>query len=195
MRIALALFLLALPALPQALEVFVSGGPTFVNNANIGQFALTPDEPRYRLTDGFRISIMAGLNTGSRIGHEVGYAYLRTQLRSELAGETSESGVGGHQAIYNFFFHLTRDGTRGRPYVFGGANLANYVSPGGGGASGGGDTKFGLQYGGGIKIRFYEIFGFRIGAHQFTSPKPFNLTGRSGWVRFSEISVGFGLML
>src|SRR5947209_13622212 len=40
--------------------------------------------------------------------------------------------------------------------------------------SGGGSTKFGYNYGAGVKVRVLEIFGVRVDYRQYATPKPFD---------------------
>jgi hypothetical protein len=72
--------------------------------------------------------------------------------------------------------------------------FANYVPPGSSATSGGGDNKFGFNYGGGVKVRVTSLFGLRFDVRQSTTPKPFDLPLREGWLRQTEISAGFGVI-
>jgi len=130
------------------------------------------------------------LNNESHFGHEVQYAYSRTQLN--ISG--SKQGMAIHQGGYNFLIYATPEGTRVRPFATGGVLFANYVPPGSSATSGGGDNKFGFNYGGGVKVRVTSLFGVRFDVRQATTPKPFDLPLREGWLRQTEISAGFGVL-
>jgi opacity protein-like surface antigen len=143
-----------------------------------------------KLENGFRFSFRMTLNNDAFFGHEVQYAYSRSQLN--ISG--SEQGMAIHQGGYNFLLYATREGTRIRPFATGGVMFANYVPPGSSAASGGGDNKFGFNYGGGVKVRVSSLFGLRFDLRQYTTPKPFNLDLREGWLRQTEVSAGFGVM-
>jgi opacity protein-like surface antigen len=143
-----------------------------------------------QLEDGFRFSFRMDLNTESRFGHEVQYAYSRTKLN--ILG--TEQGMAIHQGGYNFLVYATHEGTRFRPFATGGVMFANYVPPGSSATSGGGDNKFGVNYGGGLKVRVTSLFGLRLDVRQATTPKPFNLELRQGWLRQTEVSGGFGVL-
>jgi hypothetical protein len=98
-----------------------------------------------------------------------------------------------HQGGYNFLLYATKEGTRIRPFATGGIGFANFVPPGASAASGGGNSKFQVNYGGGVKVHVASIFGVRLDVRQYTSPKPFSLPLAEGWLRQTEISGGFGV--
>jgi hypothetical protein len=76
-----------------------------------------------------------------------------------------------------------------------GVHFSNYVPPGSSAQLGGGQNKFGIQYGGGIKVKISGPVGIRFDVHQFTNGKPFGLPGASGWIRQTEVSAGVAFML
>ena len=135
------------------------------------------------------------LNSGDFKGHETGYAYNRTQLVQNGEGASSQTGMAIHQGFYNYLLYPTREGSRIRPFAAGGVHFANYVPPGASATSGGGSTKFGVNYGGGIKIRVSERFLLRFDARQFLNPKPFGLINPGGWIRMNEYSTSLAFVL
>ena len=186
----LALALLCLPGmlLGQTAEFSITGGVSRLNNANIGDLGTD----NYRLKDGFRIGFRTTLNTWRYIGQEFGYGYNRTQL-SSAAGD---SGMAIHQGFFNFLLYATRDGSVVRPFVTGGGHFNNYTPPGTSVTSGGGSTKLGFNYGGGVKVRVSPIFAIRFDVRNYQNGKPFSfLTGRSGLIGQLEVSAGFGLVI
>jgi hypothetical protein len=76
-----------------------------------------------------------------------------------------------------------------------GVHFSNYEPPGAPVQLGQGNNKFGINYGGGVKIRLKGPLGIRFDVHQFTNGKPFGLTGASGWIRQTEISGGIAWMM
>src|SRR5689334_56087 len=122
----------------QLFEVWFNGGQSLMSNNGLGTLAPvggTKDD--VKLEDGFRFSFRMALNNESHFGHEVQYAYSRTQLN---IGGVNE-GMAIHQGGYNFLLYATREGTRVRPFATGGVMFANYVPPGSSATSGGGDNK------------------------------------------------------
>jgi opacity protein-like surface antigen len=177
----------------QFTEFWFSGGESLISNGNLGtDLAFGGNQSDYQLTDGFRFALRATFNNPARFGHEVFYSYSRTQLRYNPAA--TETGMAIHQGGYNFLLYATREGWRIRPFATGGLEFANYVPPGSSAASGGGDTKFGFNYGAGMKMRLVSIFGLRLDFRQYTTPKPFNLYMKEGWIRQNEISAGIGVL-
>ena len=179
----------------QLFEAWFNGGQSLMSNSGLGS-----DLPAsagglkndFALEDGFRFSFRMALNNDSHFGHEVQYAYSRTKL--DEPGSVP-MGMAVHQGGYNFLLYATNEGTRIRPFATGGVMFANYVPPGASAAQGGGDNKFGFNYGGGVKVRVTSIFGLRFDVRQYTTPKPFSLPYlRQGWLRQTEVSAGFGVM-
>ena len=175
----------------QLFEVWFNGGQSLLSNKGLGTLATVGGNKNdVQLEDGFRFSFRMTLNNESHFGHEVQYAYSRTQLN--ILGD--KQGMAIHQGGYNFLIYATPEGTRVRPFATGGVMFANYVPPGSSATSGGGDNKFGFNYGGGVKMRLTSLFGVRFDVRQATTPKPFDLPLRQGWLRQTEVSAGFGVL-
>ena len=200
----------------QLFEVWFNGGESLMSNKGLGTFNVdangapvagaTKDD--VQLGDGFRFSFRMTLNNESHFGHEFQYAYSRTTLDVPAQPGTvgtvlspgiaptpaSSQGMAIHQGGYNFLLYATHEGTRIRPFATGGVGFSNYVPPGSSAASGGGYNKFGVNYGGGVKVRITSLFGVRLDVRQYTTPKPFSLPLAQGWLRQTEISAGFGVL-
>ena len=188
--------LLAIPVWSQALEMAVGGGVSRLTNGGLGKVdAASAQQNDYSLKGGFRLVMRMTMNSGDFKGHETGYAYNRTQLVQNGFGFSSQTGMAIHQGFYNYLLYPTREGSRIRPFAAGGVHFANYVPPGASATSGGGSTKFGVNYGGGIKIRVSERFLLRFDARQFLNPKPFGLINPGGWIRMNESSTSLAFVL
>jgi hypothetical protein len=145
------------------------------------------------LDDGWRMIFRLTLNNWRFFGHEFGYAYNRTAL-VQPTGE--KQGMAFHQGFYNFLVYATPEGTRIRPFATGGGHFSNFVPPGTSATQGGGDNKFGVNYGGGIKVRATEKFLVRVDLRQYLTAKPFGDFGPvSGSLKQTEVSVGFSFVL
>ena len=188
------LFLSCFPAFGQFGEFWFSAGQHLLQNRGLGtdqNFGGNKND--YELTDGFRFAFRATFNGVGRTGHEVQYAYNRTQLRYNATGVSQDQGMAIHQGGYNFLLYGTGEGIRVRPFATGGVQFNNFVPPGQSASRGGGDTKLGVNYGGGVKVRLTSLFAVRADIRQYLSPKPFNLLLKEGWLRQTEISAGFGI--
>ena len=188
------LFLCSAPAWAQFGEFWFSAGQHLLQNRNLGTdatFGGAKDD--YQLTDGFRFAFRAAFNGSGKTGHEVQYAYNRTQLRHNADGTHTDTGMAIHQGGYNYLLYGTSEGIRVRPFATAGVQFNNLVPPGSSAASGGGETKIGVNYGGGVKVRITQLFALRLDVRQYVSPKPFNLNLKEGWLRQTEISAGFGI--
>jgi opacity protein-like surface antigen len=184
MRFAIVLFL-TLPVLApaQSFEGSISGGVSQISNSNIGG--------GYSLGNGFRLAFRTTVNTGDRLGYEFGYAYNRTQL--EAAGSASQ-GMAIHHGSAAPLLYATPQGSRIRPFVTVGVHFANFVPPGQTAQYGQGNTKFGINYGGGVKVKVSGPWQIRFDVRQFNTGKPFGL-GASGRLLQTEISAGIGFTM
>lgn len=184
LRLTFALALIAFAAAAQVAEIGVHGGMSLLSNNEL--------VPGVELGDGFRLGFRLTLNSYRFFGHEFGYAYNRTNLT--LSGQ--KYGMAIHQGGYNFLAYALPEGSPVRPFFTGGAHFNNYVPPGSSVTSGGGSTKFGLNYGGGVKVRVSPMFLIRADVRQYHTPKPdFFIQAPSGWLRQTELSAGFSFAL
>jgi hypothetical protein len=175
----------------QFAELWFSGGQALLSGRALGSAAVFGGSPNdFELSDGFRFAFRAAFNTPGIFGHEIQYAYNRTHLVDNL--NKTETGMAIHQGGYNFLVYATHEGKRVRPFGTGGVHFNNYVPPGSSAASGGGQTKFGVNYGGGVKVRMFSIWALRFDVREYVTPKPFDLYLKQGWLRQNEVSAGFG---
>ena len=58
------------------------------------------------------------------------------------------------------------------------------------------ETKYGVNFGGGLKFRVKENWGFRMDARQYNMSKPFNsVLGSTGRLQLYEFTVGISFMM
>ncbi len=168
-------------------EISLSFGTNRFHNNNLG----TLDGQNYYTIDGdFRMAVRLTLNTYRFFGHEIGYAYNRATLN--LAG--SGMGMSVHEGGYAFLAYATPEGSKIRPFAAGGGHFASFYPPGTGVYSGSGYTKFGFNYGGGIKVKVSPMFAIRLDVRDHATGKPFPLENRSGLLHMMEISAGLALV-
>lgn len=173
---------LAGAASAQVLELGVAGGVGRLSNSVLSE------SDGAKLKSGFRLGFRVTLNAHEYFGHEVGYAYNRTSM--EYGGATY--GMATHQGFYDLLAYARPEGSKIRPFVAGGGQFSNFVFPGLSVASGYGTTKFGGNYGAGVKVRSSDRFLIRLDYRQYLTPKPdWFLTAPKGWLRINEMSVGF----
>ncbi len=194
----LLLFGFAATAFAQVAEIGLHGGASRLASKNIGQI-VTATTPGARgldvsLADGWRFGFRLTVNNYRFLGSEFGYAYNRTQLRFETT-PPQQDGMAIHQGFYNFLAYATPEGNPVRPFVTGGGHFSNFVPPGASVTEGSGNTKFGFNYGGGIKVRITPTLGIRFDLREYVTGKPFDLPNVSGMLRQMEISAGFSLLL
>ena len=184
-------------AFGQSFEAAVSGGVSHIQSNVIGIAAISADSRTFsnvKLNDGFRLGFRMSVNPFSHLGFEVGYAYNRSKLHFD-GPPVSETGFGIHQGFADALFHFTKEGSRVRPFVAGGLQFSNFVPPGASAQNGQGENKFGVNYGGGVKVRVKENWQVRFDLRQYETGKPFSLPGASGRLLQDEISVGIGYVI
>ncbi len=189
--IALVALAAALPAAAQVAEFGVHGGVSRLTGKSLGTLGTS----RLSLDDGWRFGFRITLNNWRFFGHEFGYAYNRTQLRVEDGQAAEKLGMAIHQGFYNFLAYALPEGSPVRPFLAGGGHFSNFTPPGTSATQGGGSTKYGVNYGGGIKVRVSPMFNVRFDVRQYITGKPFDLPGQSGAVRQLEISAGLAFVM
>lgn len=175
-------------ATAQVAELSVSGGVSNFTGNLI-------NNPEVTLGDGFRLNFRFTLNTYRFFGHEIGYAYNRS--KAEITGE-GDIGMPVHQGTYAFLAYATPEGSRIRPFAAGGVHFSSFFPPGSSAYYGNQITKFGFNYGGGIKARLTEVWGVRFDIRQYNTGKPdlFQTTeAPSGRLRQTEVSAGVSFNL
>lgn len=178
-------------AFAQVAEVGISGGVSRFNGAEL------LSDPEVTLDDGFRLGVRLTLNTYRFFGHEIGYSYNRSGIN--ISGpEGGSMGMSIHQFGYGFLAYATPEGSRFRPFAIGGVHFTSFFPPGADVYYGNQVTKFGFNYGGGLKATVTEVWGVRFDIRQFNTGKPdlFQTPqGPSGRLKQTEISAGVSFNL
>jgi opacity protein-like surface antigen len=201
-------------AFAQSFEASVSGGQAVFpgHSSNIGTYSSDPNSGTYKLNDGFRIALRMTLNQWRFMGHEFGYAYNHTSVEqpaiSGIGGggtvpvqpgspsvnlPASNIGVPAHQGFYDFLLYAAPEGFRIRPFVTAGVQFTAFSQPGS--YAGNRETKYGVNYGGGIKLKLKEPWGIRLDVRQYNMGKPFNLANATGRLLMWEFAGGISFLL
>lgn len=170
-------------------ELSVSLGQSLFKSNKLGSVGDLASQ--YKVKDGFRIGARLTFNTRRFIGHEIGYAYNHTKLG--LTNSPEEANMPVHQYFYDFLLYLTPEGSRIRPFGAGGGQFSTFVPPGASVTYGTGTTKYGVNYGAGVKVRLTPIFALRLDVRDYLTTKPFDLIGKSGALHQIEASAGLGI--
>jgi opacity protein-like surface antigen len=170
----------------QSFEAGGFGGVSRIGSPSLGRLSVSGALDNVSLKDGWKFGFRMAFNNWRYFGHEVGYAYNRTQLRID----TNQRGMAVHQGMYNFLAYAVQEGKPVRPFVTGGGNFNNFVPPGASAQYGQGETKFGFNYGGGIKFKINHMWGARLDVRQYECGKPFDLPNSRGRIKLFEISAG-----
>lgn len=194
--LAAALVISFLPsgAFAQYAEISLSFGQSLFRNERLNTTDLI-NLDQYFVADGFRVAGRLTLNTGRFWGHEIGYSYNRSKLGIQSGEVVEKVGMTTHQGMYSFLLHALPEGSRVRPFLAGGGHFTTFYPPGTSVSYGNGVTKFGLNYGAGVKVRVAPIWGIRLDVRNYAVPKPFDLPGAKGWLNQIEASAGISLLL
>ncbi|MCX6629137.1 MAG: outer membrane beta-barrel protein [Candidatus Solibacter sp.] len=200
----------------QSFEASVGGGQsTFPSkNADIGTSTGDPASGTYKMSDGIRISARMAINNTRFTGHEFGYAYSRTSLVTPAtAGIIITGGISTtppaqpvttavpaqnislpcHQGFYDFLVYAVPEGKVIRPFAAGGVQFTAFSQPNSYNYNR--ETKYGINYGGGIKVKVKENWGFRLDARQYNMGKPFKLPNGSGRLLMWEFSGAISFLM
>jgi hypothetical protein len=98
-----------------------------------------------------------------------------------------------HQGNFNaLYYPFTGTDAKMRPFLTAGVQFDNFVPPGG--SSYNGSTKFGANFGAGVKVHIHGIWAARLDAREYVTPKPsFGFFNNSGALWQTEISAGVGV--
>ncbi len=173
-------------AFAQLGEFSVSVGESKLRNNDLGSGSFAG----YKADTNFRLGFRFTINSWRFMGHEIGYAYNHGHLTIPSQGDV---GMSIHQGMYNFLVYATPEGTRVRPFATGGVHFSTFYPPGASVFSGNGTTKFGYNYGGGIKVRLTDLFMGRIDIRDYATGKPDFGLQPSGMLRQLEVSAGLGV--
>ena len=186
----LSLVCAASGAFAQVAEFSVSGGVSRFGSTSLGTLGSDLTSGNINLTDGFRLAFRFTVNTKEHFGHEFGYAYNRSHLRFNN-DPTQDMPMPVHQGFYDFLVYATNTEARVRPFVTGGVQFSSFFPPGSSVYYGNQVTKFGINYGGGIKAKVKGPWGVRLDLRQYNTGKPdFGFYNTSGRLMQTEISAG-----
>jgi opacity protein-like surface antigen len=181
-------FAFATFAQAQVGEFSLSGGVSRFGNANLGTSTdASGNTVNNTIDNGFRLTFRFTLNTYRFAGHEFGYAYNRSGVK---LGPSSSVSMSIQQGFYDFLLYATPEGSRIRPFVAGGVEFSSFFPPGASVYYGNQETKFGINYGAGLKMRVTSIIGLRVDFREYNTGKPFKFTNESGRLNQLEASVG-----
>jgi opacity protein-like surface antigen len=171
----------AVSAAAQYAEIGITGGYSRFREGEIGSFgSFGGVVDTYELGNGIRIGGRMSFDFRGFFAHEIAYSWQRAKLRiatddpisgTFTSGEIGTSSI--HNYYYNFVAHATRRDSRIRPFVTGGGGMSSFVPPGYSALSGGGDTKFGYNYGAGVKFLLSDRYGIRLDVRDHVTGKPF----------------------
>lgn len=172
-------------AFGQMAEVSLSFGKSTTSNTSLGDNGAGTV---YDYKTNFRMDLRMTLNTWRYLGHEFGYGYTRGKVTA--AGQDYFT-MPTHMGYYNFLAYATPEGSRIRPFGGAGVHFASFSPPGASVSYGNTVTKFGINFGGGLKVRVTDMFMARLDVHDYLTPKPdFQLLNEHGWLRFLTVTAG-----
>lgn len=202
MKTLLWFLLLCLPGSlwAQSGELWASGGASILGGAGLGSASSDGSTNDVHLGSGFRFGFRFACNSAGHFGHEIQYAYNRTDFTDSAGAILSNAGSEGtaiHQAGYNLLYHFrpTKEGSKVRPFVTAGFHVNDYVLPPSATPQGS-SVKPGFNVGAGVKMRISPMFAVRFDVRQYETGKP-NwggiLSNQGSLLHQTEVSGGFGI--
>lgn len=189
-HVPVLLLIFSVAGFSQVGEISVSGGASRFSGGSPGTVDTSPTSAEIDVKGGFRLDLRLTLNTYRFFGHEVGYGYSRSTYEIPGSGDVS---VPVHQGYYDFLVYATPEGSRIRPFAAGGAQFSSFFPPGASASYGNQITKFGINYGGGIKVKVSPMFAIRFDVRQYNTGHPFEFENRSGRLIQTAFTGGFGI--
>jgi len=176
-------------AFAQSAEVSLNAGESMLRNKSLGN--LTASDNTVAGADfgtNFHLSLKMTLNSWKFFGQEFGYNYNRGSIK---AAGSDVGGMPVHQGFYDLLAYATKEGKKIRPFAGAGVHFSSFFPPGASVFNGNGITKFGFNYGGGVKVRVSDAFLVRRDAHDYETPKPdLGLPNEKGWLHQLVVSAG-----
>jgi hypothetical protein len=189
--LSLLLILFAALSPAQVAEVSVSLRRSQISGNDLGSFGFA--ELPVRLDSGYGVAARLDIHSGRFLAHELSYGLDRDELT--LAGE-DQGAVTVHQFFYDLVLHLTPRDVPVRPFVVGGLGFSGFFPPGSDLVQTAGITKFGFNYGGGLKFKLNRLLGLRVDVRDHVSNKPniLSLPDVTGKLHQVEFSAGVSLL-
>jgi opacity protein-like surface antigen len=188
------------PLFAQAFEASGSFGQTVFpgGSKNLGS--------GYTMNDGFAMALRMTLNSWRFFGTEFGYGYNHTSVGIPastsigLPGQVTQIpaqtiSVPIHQGFGDFLVYALPEGTHVRPFAAAGLQFSSFFPPGSSAYYGNQTTKFGFNYGGGIKVRVTSMWGLRFDVRWYNMSKPFDFPGQSGRLNLAQFTGGISFNL
>jgi hypothetical protein len=190
-------------AFGQVFEASASFGQSlFGGSRDLGAATQDANAGRYEFKDGFHFALRMTINSYRFIGYEFGYAYNRTSVLIpadfDVTGapiEEQKLSVPIHHGFGNVLLYGLPEGKRVRPFVAGGLHFSSFFPPGTSASYGNQTTKFGYNYGAGVKVWATTNWGFRVDARMYEGSKPFNFFDQHGRLRQLELSAGVSFFM
>ncbi len=185
-------FFILTPLSAQLGEATVYAGVSQIGDGGLGDFGF--DAEPVGIENGFKVGARLSLNGSAFTGHEISYGFERHNLN---VGGQQEATANVQQLYYDFVIHFTPQAVPIRPFVLAGAGISSF-SPREEGvfAPAAGETKVGLNYGGGVKVKLSPLFGLRFDVRDHVTGKPnfLNLPNITGRLHSIEFSAGLSLL-
>jgi opacity protein-like surface antigen len=189
----------------QSREVWVSSGttnfgfPYFHANRELGSASKAGGPGNTQIDNGWRIGFRIAFNSSGPFGHEFQYSYSRPKFidnKGNVLGTVGSDKMEIHQAGYNFLYYFSPRESAVRPLATVGVHVNDFVLPGSASTSQDSDTKWGFNYGVGLKWRITPLLAVRGDLRAYESGKPnwggtfFNQGGLQHQI---EASAGLGI--
>jgi len=190
----------------QTYEIGILGGYARFSRPPLG--SISPEnatDTDTRLTANYVQGAWLGLNTRGYYGVELSYARTNATLKTSVTNTVNdittttvlEDRIHVDRGAFNFLIYFMPNGSRWRPYITGGAQAHQYQGPNFAWPSGE-RRKYGVNWGGGIKLIPVAHTLLRFDFRHYIAGKPYNLSyvdssNSGGTLQQFEGTVGFAI--
>ena len=188
----------------QSREVWVSSGitdfgfPYFHSNRELGSSAPSGNRSDTQIGAGWRMGVRLALNTSGPFAHELQYNYTKPNFidkTGNILGNVGTDRMEIHQAGYNLLYYFSPRESGLRPLATVGIHFNDFVLPGSASGNHDSDTKWGFNYGVGLKWKVSPLAAVRADLRAYESGKPDwggTIVNQSGLLHQIEASAGVG---
>ena len=195
-------------AFGQSRDMSVSVGLSILPTSYIGTDQLSGGSAHdIQVKSGFLFAVRFDQSQGDHFGHEFHYMNSRMPIQYNYENNAQLGGA-INQGGYNFLGYFNGRDSSTRVFATAGVQLTNFLRSSDSALgcvsadctvasqppATGGNIKFGVNYGAGVKTKLTSRYSLRFDIRQYVTGRPFNLPSSPGGVLLrTEVSVGFGI--
>ncbi len=187
----------------QTYEIGLFGGFPRVSHGGLGSVSVVGGlDTDTTIHGSYSVGAWITYDTNGYYGHEISFmdspidvtAILRATVNGVTESETVKDRVWLPQINYNFLVYFMPKGERWRPFVTGGIQANQYPEPNIPNWTSGHTKHYGLNWGGGVKLKLFPHALARLDLRDYIGGKPYDLPLFPGGLMHQlEATLGVGV--